>query len=82
MVGVVEESQVTYASIGDLIGRVMGLFAPPPDLSVSQWADEYRRLSPESSASPGRWYTSKTPYLREPMDMVGKPGVNRISMMT
>lgn len=64
------------------MGRVMGLFAPPPDLTVSQWADEFRRLSPESSASPGRWYTSKVPYLREPMDMVGKPGINRISLMT
>lgn len=71
-----------YASANEMIGRVMELFAPPPDLSVSQWADEYRRLSPESSASPGRWYTSKVPYLKEPMDMVGRPGVRRISMMT
>jgi phage terminase large subunit GpA-like protein len=65
-----------------MMGRVMELFAPPPDLTVSQWADSYRRLSPESSASPGRWYTSKVPYLKEPMDMVGRPGVRRISMMT
>lgn len=71
-----------YASASDMMGRVMELFAPPPDLSVSQWADEYRRLSPESSASPGRWYTSKVPYLKEPMDMVGRSGVRRISMMT
>ena len=71
-----------YASAAEMMGRVMELFAPPPDLSVSQWADTYRRLSPESSASPGRWYTSKVPYLKEPMDMVGRPGVRRVSMMT
>ena len=70
-----------HASIRDVIGRVMELFAPPPDMTVSQWADAHRRLSPESSASPGKWYTSKVEYLREPMDMVGKPGVRRISIM-
>lgn len=70
-----------YASINEVVGRIMELFAPPPDMTVSQWADTYRRLSPESSASPGKWYTSKVEYLREPMDMVGKPGVRRISIM-
>jgi len=56
--------------------------APPPDLTVSQWADRYRRLSPESSASPGQWDTDIVEYLREPMDMVGKPGVREIVLMT
>lgn len=70
-----------YASMSDVIARCMDLFAPPPDLTVSQWADAHRRLSPESSASPGRWYTSKVEYLREPMDMVGRPGVRRITVM-
>lgn len=71
-----------FATIGDVVGRCMELFAPPPDLTVSQWADACRFLSPESSASPGRWYTDRVPYLREPMDMVGKPGVRRIALMT
>ena len=26
--------------------------APPPDLKISDWADEFRRLSPEASAKP------------------------------
>mgnify|MGYP002509026688 CR=1 FL=1 len=34
-------------------------------MTVSEWADEYRRLSSESSAEPGRWRTSKAPYQRE-----------------
>lgn len=48
-----------------------GLFAglrPEPRLSVSQWADTYRHLSAVSSAEPGLWRTSRTPYLREIMD--------------
>lgn len=41
--------------------------APEPALTVSQWSDEHRIL-PDLSAEPGRWRTSRTPYLREIMD--------------
>ena len=41
---------------------------PDPIQTISEWADEHRRLSRESSAEPGRWRTSRTPYLREIMD--------------
>jgi phage terminase large subunit GpA-like protein len=41
---------------------------PPPLLTVSQWADRHRMLDTVSSAEPGKWRTSRTPYLREPMD--------------
>lgn len=37
-------------------------------LSVSEWADANRILSETGSAEPGRWKTSRTPYLREIMD--------------
>ena len=41
---------------------------PDPILTVSEWADEYRRLSSKSSAEPGPWRTSRTPYLKDIMD--------------
>jgi len=41
---------------------------PEPLLQVSEWADEHRVLSGKGSAEPGRWRTSRTPYLREIMD--------------
>lgn len=41
---------------------------PDPILTVSEWADEHRVLSQKASAEPGRWRTSRTPYLREIMD--------------
>jgi phage terminase large subunit GpA-like protein len=50
---------------------IAGLFdgiKPEPRLKVSQWADEHRYLSPVAAAEPGRWRTSRTPYLREIMD--------------
>jgi phage terminase large subunit GpA-like protein len=41
---------------------------PRRRLSVSEWADGHRRLSPKSSSEPGVWRTSRVPYLREIMD--------------
>ena len=40
---------------------------PDPLLTVSQWADQRRWLG-AMCAEPGRWKTSRTPYLRRPMD--------------
>tara|TARA_Y100001973_G_scaffold50639_1_gene75125 strand:+ start:386 stop:2269 length:1884 start_codon:yes stop_codon:yes gene_type:complete len=39
-----------------------------PDITVSDWADKNRILSGKASAEPGAWRTSRTPYLKEPMD--------------
>lgn len=53
-------------------------FKPPENLTVSEWADKYRRLSPESSAEAGPWRTKRTPYLKEPMDAMTDPKVRNI----
>ena len=55
---------------------------PPPDLTISQWADEYRMLSAEASAEPGRWVTARAPYQREIMDVASDPRVETIVLMT
>src|SRR5262245_26234887 len=47
--------------------RAAGL-RPEKQLLVSEWADAYRRLPKKSSAEPGPWRTSRTPYLREILD--------------
>ena len=41
---------------------------PDPDLTISQWSDQYRILSRVSAGEPGRWRTSRTPFLREIME--------------
>lgn len=63
------------------VARAVKNFKPPEDLSVSEWADKYRRLSPESSAEPGPWRTYRTPYLKEPMDAFNDPKVKHIVMV-
>ncbi len=54
---------------------------PPPTLSVSQWADHYRILSRESCADPGPWSTDRVPYLREIMDAMSDPRIQRVVVM-
>jgi len=56
--------------------RVVKLWRPPPELTVSKWADQHRYLSPESAAEPGRWKTKS--FQREPMDCVSDPTVRRV----
>ena len=38
---------------------------PPPIMSISEWADKFRVLPSKGSAEPGKWRTSRTPYLKE-----------------
>ena len=55
---------------------------PEEPLTVSEWADKYRKLSSKASAEPGPWRTSRTPYLREPMDCLSSENpVQRVVMM-
>jgi phage terminase large subunit GpA-like protein len=44
---------------------------PPPPLTVAEWSDRHRILAGKASSEPGAWRTSRTPYLRAPMDCMG-----------
>ena len=52
----------------DLFKRIVKILEPPPKLTVSEWADMYRKLSKESSSEAGQWKTSRAPYQKEIMD--------------
>ena len=56
-------------------------FKAPENLTVSQWADKYRKLSPENSAEAGRWKTSRTPYLEEIMNAFTDDKVHKIAVV-
>jgi len=45
-----------------------GALRPDPELTIGEWSDQYRVLSRVSAGEPGRWRTSRTPFLREIMD--------------
>lgn len=49
---------------------------PDPIETISEWADEHMIL-PSWNAEPGRWRTSRTPYLREIMDRLSPSSPTR-----
>lgn len=53
---------------------------PREDLTVSQWADRYRVIPPGTSPEPGAWRTDRVPYLREILDAISDPTVERITV--
>lgn len=70
------------ATIRSLMKAALGFVKPPEFITVSEWADKYRFLSPESSASAGKWKTSKAEYQRGVMDSLSEKGVKEVVIMS
>lgn len=68
------------SAVAELLTEVRPAWKLPKKITVSEWADAHRVL-PESSAEPGRWRTSRTPYLKGPMDALNDPHVREITLM-
>lgn len=81
-VGVLQMTDVQFVSIDEIVTDSIAVLKPPPKLTVSEWSDTERYLSAESSASPGKFRTEVIEYFREPMDMIGQPGVRRMALQT
>lgn len=58
-----------------------GIYAPPPRMTVSEWADQFRILSPEGSANPGKYSSKQTPYAIEWMDAANDPTASGCVLM-
>src|SRR4030066_415772 len=57
----------------DVLIDAVQVFAPPPEMTTSQWADESRYVA--SGPFPGKWRTDRAPQSKEPMDASPDPGV-------
>ena len=65
-------------STKDLLKIALGKgMKPPENMTVSQWSDSFRQL-PSDSAEPGKWRTSRVPYMREVMDAFTQDNINRV----
>lgn len=52
-----------------LFGGLAAASRPTEELTISEWADRYRKVSAESGSPwPGDFRTDRVPYLREPQD--------------
>jgi phage terminase large subunit GpA-like protein len=63
-----------------LFRKIVKSVAPPPRLTISEWADRNRKLSRETAANPGQWRTA--PYQREIMDCVTDPRIEKVVVMS
>lgn len=66
----------------DLFKEIFQVLKPPPDLTLSQWAENYRRLSAESGSKGGRWHTEKAPWQKEIMDAITDITVEKVVVMS
>lgn len=66
----------------DMFARIFKVLQPPPEMTLSQWADKFRRLSSGSSAEPGRWKTAKAPYQKEIMDAITDITIKKVVIMS
>lgn len=66
----------------ELRRRTAAALRPDPELTVSEWADRDRYLTPKESPEPGIWRTSRVPYLRGIMDLLSASSpVQRVVFM-
>jgi phage terminase large subunit GpA-like protein len=67
--------QASYAVPPEAMARV---FMAREALTVSQWAEKYRIIAAGTSSEPGNWRNDRVPYLREILDAISDPDVERI----
>ncbi|MGE0768051.1 MAG: phage terminase large subunit family protein [Hyphomicrobiaceae bacterium] len=70
------------ARLAQATRKALTILAPPPTLTISEWADARRRLSSEASAEPGRWRTERAIYQRGIMDAISDPAVESVVVMS
>lgn len=61
--------------------RAFRNFAPPEDITVSEWAARHRVLSRENAAEAGPWNNERTPYLVDIMDAFTDPRVEKLTLV-
>jgi phage terminase large subunit GpA-like protein len=61
-----------------MLKRVARKFAPPPKMTVAQWAEKYRYISAENSALPGKYSLAITPYLRGILECINDRAVRKV----
>ena len=80
--GLLKEDITPAPNTVALFKKIFRRLKPTENISVAEWADKYRRLPAESSSEPGKWKTSRTPYLKKPMECVSDPKVRKVTLMT
>lgn len=73
-----ERMAAAAGALDVLFRRAWAELAPPPPLTILEWAEKYRELSPEESANPGQYSMTLTPALRGILAAASDPAVRKI----
>lgn len=65
-------------TLPEFITNALRYLKAPENLTVSEWAEKYRKLDMKTSAIPGPWRNEMTPYLVEIMDEFNNPDTEEI----
>lgn len=76
------EQRKSQKRTNDLFRRILKQMKPPPDITLSQWADQYRMLSAEAASEAGHWRTSRAPYQRAIMDAITDINIRKVVVMS
>ncbi|MCW5319639.1 phage terminase large subunit family protein [Verminephrobacter aporrectodeae subsp. tuberculatae] len=68
--------------LNEALRRAAARAAPPPKITIRQWADRCLYLSSEDSAEQGKYSSARAPYQRGIMDAFNEEGVEEITMMS
>ena len=71
---------ITTASPAGAVSEAAQVLEPPPDMTVTQWAERYRVLSAVDSAAAGRFSCDERPYQRGIMDACSKPRIQYVTV--
>jgi DNA-binding transcriptional ArsR family regulator len=66
------------AVIREILKELSERARPTQRLDIVPWLEKHRRLSPESSAEPGRWSFDGFPYGREISRAIADPNVREV----
>lgn len=69
------------SAVDFVVAESLKVMAPPPKLTLSEWADQYRILVGEAAAEPGKWRTSRFEPMRAIMDAVSDSRTHEIVLM-
>ena len=77
-----KSASIWRAGLRRAVRRAAQAASPPPELTVSQWADRNLRLSPEDSGEHGQYQSIRAPYQREIMDACSDPAIESVILMS
>lgn len=58
-------------TLSKIIADLAQIVRPPEHITPTEWADKYLRLEASASAEPGRYRSSRVPYIRDILDALG-----------